>query len=234
MPRLPADPSNPRKSTKSPRTVLRSSEATIHDLASGVTETLERNPTSVILPAQAVALSVDQTYEDLRKQALTRRLALTDIDTISELSPAQVLIVDIQRTHKVVNEMARRIAPMLDSLPDPSSLDKSAPDYLTQQRAMFDTFLMLTARGSKPHAFLELMLNFQKHLTNVAKSALDADIADRMANLAESDAMDMIEVMRNIFNDDSLELTIKQRQALPGIVRTHIQAYKNKRSRKAA
>jgi hypothetical protein len=181
---------------------------------------------------QQVAISLDETYADLERKAKARRLALVDSDALPELGAAEVLMIDIRRTHVIVNEMARRISPMLANLPDPSKLDPTDHDYDRQRDQMYSAFVQMTAKGTKPHAFLELMLQFQKHMTQVAKAALDADIANRLATVAEAEAMDMLEVMRNVFGDPELGLTPAQKQTLPKVLRFHINNFREKRAHK--
>ena len=248
-PDLPVKKLRKPPKTKKLDTLLKDSPQRIHEQALAITGASQTTPTttpSVSSPSvslvslnadkvsatQAAAVAIDETYADLEKKAQARRLALVDSDNLPKLNPAEVLLIDIRRTHTVVNEMARRIAPMLAALPDPGKLDPDSPTYDRDRDQVFAAFLQMTAKGSKPHAFLELMLNFQKHLTNVAKSALDADIADRMASVAEADAMDMIELIRNIFYDENLDMTVRQRQEFPKVLRHHVEIFREKRARK--
>lgn len=243
----PDKPSRPR-TPRTPKSLLRGITPPSQDPITGASTSPSVAPITLTPPSMATkasdaepitsnkaviaasAAAIDETYNDLAEAAKKRRLALVDSANLPDLSPAEVLLIDIRRTHVLVNEMARRISPILASLPDPSALDPNDRDYDVKLRDTYNAFLGVTAQGSKPHAFLQLLLNFQKHLTAVAKAALDADVADRMAAVAEADAMDVLEVMKNIFNDDELSLTTAQRRTLPVVIRRHVETFRKKRS----
>ena len=59
-------------------------------------------------------------------------------------------------------------------------------------------------------------------LTRVARHCLDAGIAERQVKLAESYGSQIAGVLRRIFEDEDLHLTVGQRERLPMLVRRHL------------
>lgn len=239
----PTPTTKTKKRLPSAKVLLKGGMEGIHQAAQTATASNQDSPPIILSPdsisdlANAsprvqVAIAVEDTYHELELAAKKKRIALTDSDSLPDLRPDEVLLIDIRRTHVIVNEMARRFAPMLAGLPDPTKLDPDAHDYDQQLKDTFAAFTQMTVQGSRAHAFLKLMLDFQKHLAAVSKAALDADISERLATVAEAQALDLLEVIRNILNDVELDLTAEQRAKVPKVLRFHVTQFRDKLQRR--
>jgi hypothetical protein len=64
----------------------------------------------------------------------------------------------------------------------------------------------------------------------VAKSCLDAGVAERQIKLAEMYGATIAAVLRNVFADGELNLSTTQRRTLPSLLRRHLYAVEASRS----
>lgn len=65
-------------------------------------------------------------------------------------------------------------------------------------------------------------LDERQHLARVAKAAIDAGLAERTVRLAEEQGRMVAAVIRAIFDDPELGLTVAQRDIAPSIARRHL------------
>jgi hypothetical protein len=78
------------------------------------------------------------------------------------------------------------------------------------------------AAGRRPSIWVELYQTERAHLARVAKSAIDAGIAERQVHLAEQQGELLAVVIRRILDD--LALSPEQAARLPDVVPRHLRA----------
>lgn len=85
-----------------------------------------------------------------------------------------------------------------------------------------DDLLHLTELGFKPRAFLDVYQKERDHLAKVAKTCLDAGVAERQVRIAEEQGALVAMAIKAILAD--LDLTPEQAEQAPGVVRRHLSA----------
>lgn len=86
----------------------------------------------------------------------------------------------------------------------------------------------LAAREDKTTFDAQVLLRMwddeRDRVARIAKAALDAGVAERQITLAERYAEDMARLLRAVFYDPELGLTVTQRAQLPDVLRRHLLA----------
>jgi hypothetical protein len=116
-----------------------------------------------------------------------------------EVEPAQALLEEVHRTAGHVAWLAQVI-------------NAGTPGDLSQW----------SEAGRKPSVFVDLYQGERAHLARVAKSALDAGIAERQVRMAEAQGELLAGVIRRVL--DALDLTPEQAARVPQIVPAELRA----------
>jgi hypothetical protein len=89
------------------------------------------------------------------------------------------------------------------------------------------------ARLARPSVWLTLYQAERNHLVNVCKVAIACGLAEREVRLAEQQGQLLAEVLRAVFGDPALGLTVTQRAAAMTVASQHLRALPNPLRREA-
>ena len=140
-------------------------------------------------------------------QAEIARQAVVTYGLPREVDPAQALLEEVHRTAGHVAWLGALVAAL-------------EQDDLKQRDVVSKAGMTLV--WEKPAVWLELYAQERAHLARVAKSAIDAGIAERQVRLAESQGALVAEVITLILED--LGLSSEQRARVPEVVPRRLRA----------
>jgi hypothetical protein len=149
------------------------------------------------------AQTKDREMERLERAVKTFGLPVT-------ISPQQALLDEIARTAGHVLWLGEQIANLAPEEVGWGLGSEEKREGVGEMETQID--LTTTTKVARPSVLIELYHKERSHLVHVAKVAIQCGIAERQIKLAEEQGQMIAQVLRQVFEDPELELTLTQVQ----------------------